>query len=342
MHANPHGTARATQTVGPKPPRDSAPDPGFSPGGTVHPVDHRPHRPGSPAAVPTAREGAPAAGRWETAFGYSRNFLHNRFVYVVISPRAHGLSVGINLNPDKRCNFDCVYCEVNRDVPPREQDLDVPVMVRELQHTLGLIRDGRLHGVPGLHGLSDELLELRHVTLSGDGEPTLCPNFSEAVKAVLHVRALGDFPFFKVVLVSNATGLDTPGVQAGLQALTHQDELWLKLDGGTREYIDRIDRPTVPLERVLANLLFVGRQRPIIIQSLFPRLCGEEPPEAEIEAYVARLRELRDGGAQIALVQVYSAMRPTMHPDCRHLPLKTLSRIAHAVRDGTGLRAEVF
>src|ERR1041385_9455166 len=51
---------------------------------------------------------APPCG---TAFGCPRDFLDNRFVYTVISARARGLSVGVNMNPDKHCNFDCVYCE---------------------------------------------------------------------------------------------------------------------------------------------------------------------------------------------------------------------------------------
>lgn len=319
---------------------------------TVHnpsttPADNGPAT--SPGALPPARVPASAAEpktcpahRWETAFGYARNFLDNRFVYVVVSPRARGLSVGVNMNPARQCNFDCVYCEVNRQLPPRESVLDVPVMIRELQDTLARVHANRLRSVPGYQNLPTELLELRHVTLSGDGEPTLCPNFSEAVHAVLHLRALGECPFFKVVLVSNATGLNRPEVQEGLRALTLQDEIWLKLDAGTRDYYERINRPQVPFDQVLANILAVGRQRPIIIQSLFPKFCGEEPAEAEIEAYVARLRELRDGGAQIALVQVYSALRPTMHPQCGHLPLRTLSHIAQAVHKGTGLRAEVF
>ena len=301
----------------------------------------------APAAQPRPpsawfREPAPGPGRWETASGYTRDFLHNRFVYIVVSPRAHGLSVGINMNPDKQCNFDCVYCEVNRQVPARERHLDVVVMVRELQQLLAMALDGRLHSVPALRAMPAELARLRHVALSGDGEPTLCPNFHEAVQGVLHVRALGDLPFFKVVLVTNATGLDRPEVQRGLHALTPQDEVWVKLDGGTRAYLERVNRPQVPLEKVLANILLVGRQRPVVIQSLFPRLGDEEPPEEEIQAYVGRLRELKDAGAQINLVQIYSALRPTMLPECGHLPLKALSRIAHAVRAETGLRAEVF
>src|SRR6266487_2109004 len=233
-----------------------------------------------------------------TAFGCPREFLNNRFVYLVISPRASGLSIGVNMNPDKHCNFDCPYCEVNRSLPAGEQALDVDVMAAELQATLGLASDGRLRELPCYRNAPDELLKLRHVTLSGDGEPTLCPNFVEAVLAVMHVRAVGKFPFFKIVLITNATGLDLPEVQHGLKFFTQQDEIWAKLDAGTQAYMDRVNRPGCSLDKILANILFVGRQRPVIIQSLFPRLNGEEPPVEEIEQYVQRLRELREAGAQ--------------------------------------------
>jgi wyosine [tRNA(Phe)-imidazoG37] synthetase (radical SAM superfamily) len=289
--------------------------------------------------APTPKPGQPSA--FTTAFGCPREFLNNRFVYVVISSRARGLSIGVNLNPDKACNFDCAYCEVNRDAPSSEPALDVEVMANELQHTLALAQAGQLRTLPACRKVPEELLQLRHVTLSGDGEPTLCPNFVEAVHAVVHVRALGEFPF-KMVLITNATGLALPPVQQGLTFFTAQDEVWAKLDAGTQAYMNRVNQPECSLEKVLANILLVARQRPVIIQSLFPLLNGQEPPAEEIEQYVQRLRELKDGGARIPLVQIYSATRPTPHSEIGHLPLKSLSRIAHAVRSATGLTAEVF
>ena len=277
-----------------------------------------------------------------TAFGCPREFLNNRFVYLVISPRARGLAIGVNMNPDKHCNFDCPYCEVNRSLPAGEQALDVDVMAAELQATLALASDGRLRELSCYRNLPDELLKLRHVTLSGDGEPTLCPNFVEAVHAVIHVRALRKFPFFKIVLITNATGLDLPQVQQGLRFFTAQDEIWAKLDGGTQVYLNRVNRPDCSLEKVLANILLTARRRPVVIQSLFPLLNGQEPRAEEVDQYAQRLKELKENGAQIALVQIYSATRPTPHSECGHLPLKSLSRIAQAVRDATGLKAEVF
>src|SRR5438552_323831 len=275
-----------------------------------------------------------------TAFGCPREFLNNRFLYLVISPRARGLSIGVNMN--SHCNFDCPYCEVNRSLAAGEQSLDVDVMAAELQAMLALAFDGRLRELSCYRKVPDELLKLRHVTLSGDGEPTLCPNFVEAVHAVIHVRALGAFPFFKIVLITNATGLDLPQVQQGLRFFTAQDEIWAKLDGGTQVYLNRVNRPDCSLEKVLANILLTARRRPVVIQSLFPLLNGQEPRAEEVDQYAQRLKELKENGAQIALVQIYSATRPTPHSECGHLPLKSLSRIAQAVRDATGLKAEVF
>jgi wyosine [tRNA(Phe)-imidazoG37] synthetase (radical SAM superfamily) len=278
----------------------------------------------------------------ETAFGSPRDFLDNRFVYAVVSARARGLSIGINMNPDTKCNFDCVYCEVHRNAAPREFHLDVDIMAAELKKTLAFVHEGRLRERPWYQTVPDDLIRLRHVTLSGDGEPTFAANFMEAVQAVVHVRALGGFPFFKLVLITNGTGLDQPQVQQGLKFFTASDEIWVKLDGGTQAYLNKVDRLNIPLEKILQNILDLGRQRPVVVQSLFPSINHEEPPWEEVEQYAERLRELRVGGAQIPLVQIYSAARPTPNSGCGHLPLRTLSRIAHTVRQVSGLKAEVF
>jgi wyosine [tRNA(Phe)-imidazoG37] synthetase (radical SAM superfamily) len=281
-------------------------------------------------------------GSHETAFGSPRDFLDNRFVYVVVSSRARGLSIGVNMNPDRKCNFDCVYCEVSRLLTPREQHLNVDAMASELKKTIAFARAGRLRERPWYQAMPDELLQLRHVALSGDGEPTFAPNFDEIVQALVHVRALTSSSFFKLVLITNATGLDQPQVQHGLRHFTKLDEIWAKLDGGTQVYMNRVNKPNVSLEKVLANILTIARQRPVVIQSLFPAIHGEEPPLEEIDQYASRLLELKNAGAQISLVQIYSATRPTIRSECSHLSLKCLSRIAHTVRQMTGLKAEVF
>ena len=312
--------------------------------GSLDIVEEAIHKPIAPVEPAERKRKLPdrTNGCQETAFGSPRDFLDNRFVYAVVSARACGLSVGVNLSPDKTCNFQCVYCEVHREGPQPEELLDVEAMAAELKTTLALVRSGRLRERPHYRALPDDLLQLRHVALSGDGEPTLSPRFAEALQAVVHVRAMSGSPFFKLVLLTNATGLDLPHVQKGLKHFTSSDEVWAKLDGGTQAYVNKVNRPAVPLDNILSNILMLARQRPVIIQSLFPALHGEEPPMEEIEQYALRLVELQRAGAQISLVQIYSATRPSPNSESGHLPLKALSRIAQTVRQATGLAAEVF
>jgi len=132
----------------------------------------------------TVRQGSKPAPA-ETAFGWPRDFLGNRFIYAVISQRARGLSIGVNLNPEKYCNFDCVYCEVKRGQPRQERPVDLRAMAAEVTAMLELAGQNQLGELPRFRTIPAELMRLKEVALSGDGEPTLCPNFDQAVEAVL-------------------------------------------------------------------------------------------------------------------------------------------------------------
>jgi wyosine [tRNA(Phe)-imidazoG37] synthetase (radical SAM superfamily) len=299
--------------------------------------------PSTEAVAPLPRpKPSPKARTVANAFSNPRDFLQNRFVYLVVSPRARGLSIGINTNPDKKCNFDCSYCEVNRAVPAESTVLDLALMAEELRNTLALSQSGGLARLPMYAQLPDELLQLRHVALSGDGEPTLSGLFPEALQTVVHVRATSPWGFFKIVVITNGTGLDRPPVQEALDLLTLSDEVWVKLDAGTQSYMDQINRADCSLEHILDNILLTARQRPIVIQSLFTALNGAEVPRPEVEAYAGRLRQLAVNGAQIDRVQIYSATRPAPQSACTHLSLKSLASISQIVRSMSGLKVEVF
>jgi len=287
---------------------------------------------------------SPAPGRAgltnEAVYGYPRDFLDNQFVYVVISPRARGLAVGVNVNPQGPCNLRCAYCEVRGSTHTADVEFDVDRMAMELGQTLELAQGGWLHQWPRYARLSPELLQVRHVALSGDGEPALAPHFVHATRAVVQLRHQGRS--FKTVLMTNSTALDRPQAREGIALLQPTDEVWVKFEAGTQAYLNRISGATVSLDRIADNILLVARERPVVVQSLFPAIDGEEPAEAEIRAYAERLKDLKDAGAQISLVQIYSATRPMATRGCGHLPLRALSEIAQTVRRISGLHAEVF
>lgn len=269
-----------------------------------------------------------------------RDYVGNRFVYAVITSRARGLSIGVNMNPDQRCNFDCPYCEVRRSAKLPRQKVDLQVMNQELTQLLMLAQSRRFQTLAPFSNVPADLLELKEVALSGDGEPSLAANFDGIVAEVLRIRRL--LGPFKVVLITNGTGLHRSTVRRGIDLFGENDEIWIKLDAGTDAYMQRVNGTTVPLDSIVENIITIGRERPVTIQSLFCLIDGEAPSEAEIDAYINRLRIIRDSGATINLVQVYSLLRPPARPGCKHLPLAALSRIARRVRTEAGLRSEVF
>jgi len=289
------------------------------------------------------RPASRSPGGAQTVMGCPCDYLDNRFVYLVISPRARGLSIGVNVTPEVQCSLFCLYCEVPRETPPVPRSgLDVEAMGAELRKTLELVFSGALARIENYRNLDPKLLELREVMISGDGEPTLAPELSGAVLQIARHRATGEFPFFKISIYTNGMHLDEPRVMEALQFLTARDELWIKLDAGTQEYMSLVNGPNARLDKVLSNILLTGRTRPVGIQSMFPKINGAEPSSAEINAYVGRLRDLKEQGANIQAVQVFSAGPSARPSGCEHLPLKCLQKIARRIQTGAGMKAEVF
>jgi wyosine [tRNA(Phe)-imidazoG37] synthetase (radical SAM superfamily) len=274
---------------------------------------------------------------------HSRSWRTNRYVYPVISRRSKGLSIGVNLNPDKACNFDCVYCSVDRTIPSTVRDVDLSILRDELAHMLALATSGELFREPPFDQTPPRLRRLNDIAFSGDGEPTAYPRLIDAcalaASLLRQARLQHDV---KLVLITNATHFHHPTVAEALRFLdAHNGEIWAKLDAGTEAYYQLIERTKIPLRRVLDNILIAGRQRPIVIQSLFMKLHAEPTPGAEIDAYVQRLRELRDAECQIKLVQVYTVARNTAEKFVTPMEDAALDQIAQRVC-ALGLRAETY
>ncbi|TWT42383.1 Radical SAM superfamily protein [Phycisphaerae bacterium RAS1] len=262
------------------------------------------------------------------------------YAYPVISRRSKGLSIGINLNPDGACNFDCLYCSVDRTITPPVGDVDLERLDTELRWLLD--RREALFDEPEFRGVPAAYRRLNDVAFSGDGEPTASPLFNAAARLVAKRLSDARLPDVKIVVITDACYLTRPAVAATLAFLDdHCGEVWAKLDAGTEAYFREVNRPNTTLQHVLDNILAAARIRPIVIQSLFMMLDGAGPGRAEIEAYVSRLRDLLAAGASIRLVQVYTVARRVASPRASPLAEPELELIAARVRE-LGLAAEVF
>jgi wyosine [tRNA(Phe)-imidazoG37] synthetase (radical SAM superfamily) len=241
---------------------------------------------------------------------HSRNFEQNRFVYPVVSRRSGGVSIGVNLNPDKVCNFDCIYCQVDRTRQSETRFVEIDALLQELRGVLELVMSGDIYGMDRFAETPVALRRLNDMAFSGDGEPTTFRNFDELIQACADVRQEVGATEAKMVLITNASMFHRPHVQKGLEILDqNRGEIWAKLDAGTEAYFQQVDRSKFSLQHVMDNLILAARVRPIVIQSLFMRIEGQPPETSEMQAYCDRLNEILDAGGKIKLVQIYSVAR---------------------------------
>lgn len=255
------------------------------------------------------------------------------YCYPVISRRSRGVSLGVNLNPDKVCNFDCVYCEVDRLTPPKRKDLDLDQLDRELGVLMDLTISGEIYEVPPFDSALPEHRRLNDIAFSGDGEPTTVREFPEAVARAARLKARRGLDQVKLVLITDSSRLQAPEVIQGLDTLmAHQGEIWAKLDAGTEAFYREICRSKVPYGRILDNLLATARRWPTVIQTLFLEWKGKGPDAAELEAYCQRLEHLQREGGQLQAVQLYTVARPTPEPEAKPLRRSDMDAIAAHLR----------
>jgi wyosine [tRNA(Phe)-imidazoG37] synthetase (radical SAM superfamily) len=274
---------------------------------------------------------------------HPREFEQNRFVYPVLSRRSRGISVGVNLNPDKMCNFDCIYCQVDRRSESETRFVEFDLLIAELEAMLKWVASGEIFTHPQFASVPEPLRRLNDIAFSGDGEPTTYRNFDVFMERAAGVKRQLGLNTVKMVLITNATMFHRPAVERGLAILDqNQGEVWAKLDAGTDEYYHLIDRTSIPFQRVLDNLLLASRQRPIVIQSLFMRVQGVGPTEAEITAYIGRLKHILHQAGQLARVQIYTVARPPAESFVSPLDASEVQAIAHRVNAETGLIAEAY
>jgi wyosine [tRNA(Phe)-imidazoG37] synthetase (radical SAM superfamily) len=260
----------------------------------------------------------------------------HHYVYAVLSRRSKGVSIGVNLNTDKVCNFDCVYCSIDRKIPLSAwaaRDVDLGLLRGELAAMLDLAASGAIYTFPPFNDIPAELRRVNDIAFSGDGEPTTCPQLREAVELAAELAEAAAVPApVKLVLITNASMLHKPAVREVLAFLDrHNGEIWAKLDAGTAEYYRVIDRSGVPFARILENVTWCCQTRPTVIQTLLMKVHGAAASAAEMAAYVARLKAIRDGGGEIKLVQLYTVARSAAESFVAPLSAAELEAVAGLV-----------
>jgi wyosine [tRNA(Phe)-imidazoG37] synthetase (radical SAM superfamily) len=274
---------------------------------------------------------------------HPRRFEENRFVYPVLSRRSGGISVGVNLNPDKVCNFDCIYCQVDRTNTSETRFVAIDQLLRELEEALLLAAGGELFEHEKFCQTPPELRRLNDIAFSGDGEPTTYRNFDEIIAQCAELKRRLGLDAVKMVLITNASMFHRPHVQRGLAILDRNNgEIWAKLEAGTAEYFKLVDRTTIPFQQVLDNIAAAAKIRPLVIQALFMRVHGDPPSQQELEAFCDRLKEITASGGRLKLVQIYTVARRPAESFVAPLSDAEVDAIVALVERRTGLPAKAF
>lgn len=274
---------------------------------------------------------------------HQRRFEANRFVYPVLSRRSAGISVGVNLNPDKVCNFDCIYCQVDRTSQSETRFVAMDQLLYELEATLQFAASGEIFEHDKFRDTPAEFRRLNDIAFSGDGEPTTYKNFDEIIAACAQVKQRLGLDAVKMVLITNASMFHRPHVARGLEILdANSGEIWAKLEAGTEAYFKLIDRTSIPFRQILDNISAAARVRPLVIQALFMRVSGQPPSQTELESFCDRLHEITAAGGQINLVQVYTVARKPTESYVAPLADAEVDAIVELVERRTGIAAKAY
>ncbi len=247
--------------------------------------------------------------------------LREETVFGPIFSRRLGTSLGINLLPEegKICNFDCIYCECGWNKDGRG-DTVLPTAAKvhnDLEKMLvRLLQQGT---------------QVDSITFSGDGEPTLNPEFPQIIDDTLALRDRYAASA-KVSVLSNATRVHQPAIFA---ALCKVDNPIMKIDAPTNELIAKINNPApgYDVARVVEALMQFGGN--FILQWCMLRSAGFDSSSSEVvEGMMAIIRRLRPRE-----VMVYTIDRPTpaegltkLTPDEMHAAVKPLVDDGFAVQ----------
>ena len=276
-----------------------------------------------------------------TVADHSRQSAGLRYVYPVVSRRAGGLSIGINLNTNNACNWRCIYCQV----PGLTRGAPGPVDLDRLRLELtGFLQDV-LKGDFLATRVPADARRLNDIALSGNGEPTSSKEFDQVIDLIGEIRTHAGVPAeVKTVLITNGSLMQRSGVQDGVRKLAALNgEVWFKMDRATDAGMRKVNNTRTGIARAQANLAVAAGLCPTWIQTCLFAIDGAGPDESEQEAYVEILRKCLTEGIALRGVLLYGLARRSFQPEASRLaplPAQQLQTLAQRIR-ALGLTVKV-
>lgn len=256
---------------------------------------------------------------------HDRDSASLRYVYPVVSRRAGGVSVGINLNPNSACNWRCIYCQVPNLIRGSAPEIDLTVLENELRGFL----DELLHGDFMRVRVPEPARRINDIALSGNGEPTSAAEFARVIELIARVRKEMALPAeVKTVLITNGSLLYRSEVQRGLRNMACiNGEVWFKLDRASEEGMLQVNDTRIGMEKVRSNLIASISCCPTWLQTCWFALDGKPPSTQDEKDYLGFIAELLRNGHKLHGVLLYGLARPSMQPEAPRLSALTAEQM---------------
>jgi wyosine [tRNA(Phe)-imidazoG37] synthetase (radical SAM superfamily) len=250
-------------------------------------------------------------------YDHDRDSAGMTYVYPVISRRAGGVSVGINLNTNNACNWRCIYCQVPDLKRGGAPEVDLEKLAGELRSFLRELLQGDFmqQRVPV------EARRLNDIALSGNGEPTSAKEFVQVVDLIGEIMAeFGLIGKIKLVLITNGSLIQRAKVKEGLRKMARLGgEVWFKLDSATANGMRRINSSRQTVEKMHDNLRTAALLCPTWLQTCVFEFDGQPPADVEREAYLKFIGRLQAEEVPLRGVLLYGLARPSMQPEAARL-----------------------
>ena len=256
---------------------------------------------------------------------HNRDSAGLRYVYPVVSRRAGGVSVGINLNTNNACNWRCIYCQV----PDLRLGTAPPVDLALLEHELRGFLHELLHGDFMQRRVPEGISRINDIALSGNGEPTSAGEFAQVIELIGKLKHELALPAdIKLVLITNGSLIYRENVQHGLRRMAQLNgEVWFKLDRASAAGMQICNNTGISLTRVRENLATAIALCPTWLQTCWFALDGAAPGRAEEDAYLDFLAGLLRDGIKPQGVLLYGLARPSLQPEAPRLAALTAQQM---------------
>ncbi len=268
--------------------------------------------------------------KYLTVIDHNRDVSGMKYVYPVVSRRAGGVSIGINLNTNSACNWRCIYCSVpnlSRGTPP-------PIELALLEQELRTFLQEVVHGDFMTQHVAKADQHLMDIAFSGNGEPTSAKEFPQVLTLV--EKILQDFALLgklKVRLITNGSLMDKPTVLKSMRHLKNiNGEVWFKVDAGSKVGFAQINDVTLNPQSHIERLKNCAAACPTFIQTCLFAIDDEPPQEQAIADYLTLISQVK---TIIQGVHLYSLARPSYQaeaPRLSRLSASWLEAVAERIR----------